>query len=69
MILCSVYNYVQIVLPVVSTYKHITYLLTLYLTLSPLWSIFRSNCRPQEIIVAENIISYVHITEHQSVKS
>ena len=64
---CSVFKYIQMFLPVVNTYKDITHLLTLYLTLSPVWSIFRENLFVQDILLAENIISHVHITPHQSI--
>jgi len=46
------------ILPLVSTYKDITLILTLYLLLPPVFSIFRQNRLVQGKVVAENIRSY-----------
>jgi hypothetical protein len=65
--LCFVSNYVHMFLPAVNSYKNITHLLTLYLTLSPLWSTFWEKVFVQDMILPESINIHVHITTHQSV--
>ena len=55
------------ILPAVNTYKDITHLLTLHLTCSSLRSTFRDSSLVDENFLAENIVSKIHITAHQTV--